>query len=98
MKYETRLREEAENDLADASSWYQQQQSGLGHEFLDEVLSVLHAIQDRPHSYPIIYREFHRAIIHRFPFCIFYKFQGDQIVVFAVLHASRNPQTWRERT
>ena len=98
MTYEIRLREEAENDLAEASSWYQQQQIGLGHEFLDEVLSILHSIQEGPLSYPIIYREFHRAIIRRFPFCVFYKIHTDQIIVFAVLHASRNPQTWRERT
>ena len=98
MTYEIRLREEAENDLAEASSWYQQQQIGLGHEFLDEVLSILHTIQERPLSYPIIYRELHRAIVQRFPFCIFFKIHDGQIIVFAVLHASRNPRTWRERT
>lgn len=36
-----RLREEAERDLVMAASWYEEQRAGLGHEFLDKVLSVL---------------------------------------------------------
>ena len=39
MNYEVRLRPEAEEDLADASAWYEEQRQGLGHEFLDEVLN-----------------------------------------------------------
>lgn len=68
MTYDIRLREEAENDLTEAAVWYQQQQPGLGHEFLDEALALLQSIQDRPLSYPIVYREARRALISRFPF------------------------------
>jgi hypothetical protein len=32
-----RLRDEADQDLAAAASWYEQQRGGLGHEFLDVV-------------------------------------------------------------
>ncbi|PCJ21860.1 MAG: plasmid stabilization protein [SAR86 cluster bacterium] len=98
MTYDIRLREEAENDLTEASLWYQQQQSGLGHEFLDEVLSLLQSIQDRPLSYPIIYRETRRALTSRFPFCVFYQIQSGSIIIFAVMHASRAPHSWRDRT
>jgi len=62
MTYEIRFREEAENDLAEAAAWYQRQQAGLGHEFLDEVFSLLQSIQERPLSYPTICREIRRAI------------------------------------
>jgi len=31
------LRPEAEQDLSDAADWYEIQQPGLGHEFLDEI-------------------------------------------------------------
>lgn len=33
------LREEVDSDLAEAASWHEQQQVGLGHKFLDEVLA-----------------------------------------------------------
>ena len=40
MIKEIRLREEAEVDLSEAAIWYQQQQSGLGDEFLDEHAAI----------------------------------------------------------
>ncbi len=98
MSYEIRLREEAEIDLAEASTWYQHQQEGLAHEFLDEVLSLLKSVQDRPLSYPVIHRELRRAIINRFPFCIFFRVEPDTIIIFAIMHATRNPARWQERT
>lgn len=39
-----------------------------------------------------------RVLIHRFPFGIFYIEGEKHITVLAVLHARRNPQTWKERT
>jgi hypothetical protein len=43
---EVRLRPEAEQDLADAAAWYEAQRQGLGHEFLDEVLTMLSSIAE----------------------------------------------------
>ena len=44
MILEVRLRPEAEQDLADASAWYEEQRQGLGHEFLDEVLTMFSSV------------------------------------------------------
>ena len=38
MTLEIRLRDEATDDLAEASSWYEQQIPGLGDEFLTSTL------------------------------------------------------------
>ena len=40
MTLEVRLRPEAEEDLADATAWYEAQRQGLGQEFLDHALSA----------------------------------------------------------
>ena len=68
MTLEVRLRPEAEQDLADAAAWYEEQRQGLGHEFLDEVLTMLSSIAETPLMYPNVHRNTRRAIIHRFPF------------------------------
>lgn len=91
MIQEIRLREEAEEDLSEAAIWYQQQQKGLGYEFLDEVFEVSQSIKNHPFAYPIVHREVRRALIYRFPFGIFYRIEGEAIVIFAIMHASRNP-------
>jgi len=52
---EVRLRPEAEQDLADAAAWYEEQRHGLGHEFLDEVLRMFSSIAETPLMYPDIH-------------------------------------------
>lgn len=97
MTHELRLRAEAELDLTDASLWYEAQCPGLGHQFLDEVLAVFSSISKMPLSCQIVHRNTRRALVHRFPFGIYYRVEGDTIVVVAVMHGSRNPRRWKNR-
>jgi plasmid stabilization system protein ParE len=95
---EVRLRPEAEQDLADAAAWYEEQRQGLGHEFLDEVLTMLSSIAETPLMYPNVHRNTRRTIIHRFPFSVYFRVEDATIVVVAVMHGSRNPRRWKSRT
>lgn len=92
------LRPEAEADVEEAAVWYEKQREGLGGEFLDEVLSVFETISCNPSMYPVVHRLTHRAVIHRFPFGIYYRTEGKMIVVVAVMHGSRHPKRWQKRT
>ena len=98
MTLELRLRAEAELDLADAALWYEEQRSGLGHQFLDEVLAAFSMIADTPLTYQVVHRRTRRALVHRFPFGIYYRVETSVIVVVAVMHGSRNPRHWKSRT
>ena len=98
MTLELRLRPEAELDLAEAALWYEEQGSGLGDQFLDEVLAVFSTIAETPLMYPIVHRSTRRALIHRFPFGVYYRVETTAIVVVAVMHGSRNPRRWKSRT
>ena len=98
MTFEIRLRPEAEHDLADAAAWYEEQREGLGHDFLDEVLTMLSSIADTPLVYPELHRNTRRAVIHRFPFSIYFRLENATIVVLAIMHGSRNPRRWKSRT
>ena len=40
MTLEIHLRQEAELDLEDAAPWYEEQNTGLGHQFLDKAQSI----------------------------------------------------------
>ena len=73
MTINLRLRSESEQDLADAAVWYEEQREGLGHQFLDEVLSVFSVISETPLMFPIVHRNIRRALIHRFPFGVYYR-------------------------
>lgn len=97
MTRSVRLRDEADQDLAAAASWYEQRRGGLGHDFLDEALSMFRDIAEQPLSYPVVHRETRRALMRRFPFGIYFRLEQAQIVVVAVIHASRHPGRWQSR-
>ena len=98
MTLELRLRPEAELDLSDAARWYEEQKPGLGHQFLDEILAIFSKLAEAPLMYPILHRNTRRALIHRFPFGVYYRVETNAIVVVAVMHGSRNPRRWKTRT
>lgn len=98
MTVSVQLREEAERDIEEAASWYEEQRESLGHEFLDELAAVFETISERPAMYPVVHRDVHRALIGRFPFGVFYRIAGETAVVLVVMHAHRSPRRWKRRT
>ena len=98
MSLRVDLRPEAEADIEEAATWYEAQREGLGDEFLNEMLSIFETISENPNLFPIVHRDSHRALIHRFPFGIYYRIEEESIVVVAIMHGSRHPRRWQKRT
>ena len=52
-------------------------------------------------EHPLVWTEIEpgirRAVLHRFPYCVFYGLEPERIEVFAVLHHSRDPANWPGR-
>ena|ERR671922_190828 len=91
------LAPEAQADLAEAFAWYEAQREGLGSEFLAEVALVLERIEQMPAAHAIIRGQTRRALVHRFPYGVFYVLDPDAIAVTAVMHGRRDPRRWQER-
>jgi plasmid stabilization system protein ParE len=92
------FRQDAETDVADAAAWYENQSAGLGAEFLDEILAACNIIAENTQMYPVLHRGTRRAVIHKFPFGIYYRVENDLVTVVGVMHASRDPNKWKKRT
>ena len=91
-------RAEAAGDLAQAFSWYQMQRAGLGDEFRTAVQASIHIIEGLPDAFPIAQKDVHRALVHRFPYALYYRRLGeDEIEILACLHDRRSPRVWRRR-
>lgn len=88
------VRAAAEADITEAVDWYENQQSGLGHELLDKVRETIAAIRTRPESFPIDYRDARRALVHRFPYAIHFVVRPNLVAAIAVLH-TRQDKTQR---
>ena len=91
------LRPAASADLEEAYAWYEGQRRGLGDEFRDEVDAAFAMILENPHACAVLHRDTRRAVLRRFPYCVFYRIVEDDIIVVACLHGKRNPRLWRKR-
>ena len=97
MKYRLIIRPEAEDDLKEAYSWYEDKRQGLGHDFLLHVAAGLNFIKRNPNIHPIEYRGTRKHLIKRFPYKIIYLVEKEQIIVLAVIHGRRRPALIKKR-
>ena len=89
----------AELDVRDAYDWYASQRAGLGDEFLAALTKTRDHILAYPYSHAVLYRDIRRALLpRRFPYGLFYRIDGDAIMVVACMHARRDPRSWQRRT
>ncbi|MBI1307467.1 MAG: hypothetical protein GC181_12770 [Bacteroidetes bacterium] len=100
MKYSLLIDKAAEQDIADTISWYNEQQHGLGNEYLEELKSALERLRENPLLFRIRYRNTRMVLLKRFPFFAhFYVDQEKKVVtILSVLYAGREPQLWLDRT
>ena len=89
---EIRLLEAAKEDLREGYRFYEAQSDGLGDYFLDCVQSDVRSL--------VIYAgihakadDFHRMLVKRFPFAVYYLVEQGRVDVYAILDCRRDP-TW----
>ncbi len=91
------FKSEAYNDIDVAYSWYEKQRIGLGEDFLLALEESYFKIKRTPEIYQKIYKKVRRNLVRRFPYGIFFVVENDKIIVIAILHTKRKPQSWIDR-
>jgi plasmid stabilization system protein ParE len=98
MNYVLVFRPEVREELNEAYNWYENQQTGLGDDFLNCIDDILNRICQMPESYPIVYRDIRRSVVHRFPYAVYYRIVSSRVIVTAIFHSRRDPKSWKIRT
>lgn len=91
------VRKAAKADVAKAFAWYEARRIGLGHEFADEISATYAAIEEQPLRFPMVVDDIRMAVVHRFPYLIYFVSVPTGSSVIAVLHGHRDPQIWQRR-
>ena len=89
---------QSELDIQAAALWYEDQRSGLGGQFLDELALVFRRIENNPRQFPLIQGGVRRALLHQFPYGVYFLFEAETVAILAVLHSHRHPDVWKRRT
>ena len=82
----------AKRDFLDGFWFYEHQAEGVGRYFVDSVMTDIESlclyagVHEKQYGY-------HRMLAKRFPFAVYYRVEGDVVLVYAVLDCRRHP-TW----
>ena len=91
------VRPQARIEIREARDWYEERGSGLGSQFLLSLDAVLQRAKRHPGSYPLAKPGVRRALLSRFPYLVLYRTEPTTIIVLAVFHAHRDPDSWSDR-
>ena len=95
---ELKFHPDVASEIKSSYLWYQSQANGLGEDLLDELESAYEAIIELPDVWPLFQKGFKRYLLSQFPFSIIYRKNNNFIYVVAVMHNSRKPYYWANRT
>jgi toxin ParE1/3/4 len=82
-------------DIQEGIDYYNNQQSGLGNRFEDELNSVFELFESNP-FFAIRYDNVHCVPLKIFPFMIHYTIleSASEVRIHAVIHTHKNPTRW----
>jgi hypothetical protein len=85
-----RILDPAIEDIASARIFFDHQTVGLGDYFMDSIFGEIDSLvlYAGVHS---IRHGYHRLVVHKFPFAIYYNLEGDTAVVYRILDCRRDP-------
>ena len=88
----------AQQELADAVAYYEQQKQGLGRTYLIEIEQTIHFLQQYPAAGSPYRNSIRRLTLSKFPYFLLYRFDNnDQIRILAIAHHKRRPDYWQDR-
>lgn len=93
---------EAERELEEAVSWYEQQRPGLGARLLDSVAAAVQRLRRFPHSgasVPDVPADLpaRQILVPGFPYSVIYLPSEATVYVLAFAHQRRKPGYWHDR-
>jgi len=91
------LSPEARAEFDEAADWYGERRAGLGDRFIDAVRDALNRIGIAPHTHGVVWKDVRCALVHRFPYAVYYRVELERVVVIAIFHTTRDPRVWQRR-
>ena len=93
MIYDLRFLPEIEEDVIAGYLWYEDKVRGLGEAFLRMFYACVNELPRNALLYQKVYGDFRRRLLRRFPYAIYFRIEGKEIIVFGLFHCARDPRT-----
>jgi len=89
------LTNEAKQDILEIANWYESKRSGLGDEFMLSLEATFAHVSRNPKLFQLHQIGVRCAFTKRFPYRVVFEIDGNMIVVYSIVHTSRNPTVWQ---
>jgi len=91
MKFVIKRPRPVEEDVIAAAVWYDEQQPGLGDEFLDEVEVAVSSLVENAHLYSVRFEDVRCLRLRRFKrYGIYYVVRETEVHLLAIHHGARD--------
>lgn len=84
-------------EFIEAVEYYNDQEEGLGLQFSEDIRATIERIVQYPEAWPLISKRTRRCRTKRFPYGVVYQVRGRTLLIIAVMHLRREPQTRKTR-
>ncbi|QDU19113.1 type II toxin-antitoxin system RelE/ParE family toxin [Urbifossiella limnaea] len=91
------LRAEAEAEFDEAFDFYDGRGTGLSRMFAAAIQAVFDGITAQPRMHAVALADVRKAVVRRYPYCVYFRPHPDRIEVLSVFHTSRDPSIWQGR-
>lgn len=66
-------------------------------DFAGRVQQIFDRVAANPQMHAVAFADIRKAVVSRFPYCVFYRADAARVEVIAVFHTSRDPSVWQSR-
>jgi toxin ParE1/3/4 len=88
---------EAREELGGSFKNYRSIRGELGYQFLSQIQLAVARITLNPEWFREIEPGVRRCLVKQFPYALLYNLNGNEVLILAVMHCSREPGYWRNR-
>jgi hypothetical protein len=86
-----KIKEQANNEVSNAYTYYESKQIGLGEYFLSDLSNTINAIKLSPNGF-VKFHQYRQVRFSVFPFVIVYEVVKNELVVYAVFETHQDPK------
>lgn len=87
----------ARAEFREAIAYYNEHRAGLGFEFAEEIKKAIERIVQFPEAWAFLSRRVRRCRVSRFPYAVLYQAMERTLLIVAVMHLHREPDSWKAR-
>ena len=88
----------AEAEYHEAILYYSSIDPKLGMFLVEEIEGAVERARQFPEAYGRVYGEVRHVLTYRFSYSILYEVLRGEVFIWAVMHSSRRPGYWKERS